>query len=165
MTKVNVILAETGKQNANLMGTLDLLNAGIANVGLVQAEPGLFVLPSLALAIFIETDFAKAGRALQLSVELLDYDGKPVTVPGHTAAIAMHQSVRPRPTLGPAGTPVRAYVFAALQGLPLFPDTVYKWKITLDGESKEDWEATFYVAPLDSQPRFGGDQAGPSGAS
>lgn len=45
-----------------------------------------------------------------------------------------------------------------LQGLPLFPDSVYRWKVTIDGESKEDWEATLYVTPLDSGPVFGADR-------
>jgi hypothetical protein len=160
-TKVNLLIAEAGKQNANRMATIDLLNAGIANMNLAQVGPGQFALPQMVVAAFLEFDFAKAGRPVKFQLDLLDFDGNPVTAPGSDDPVTMRQVVRPTPTMGPAGTPVRANVLAVLQGLPVFPDTMYKWKATVDDEEREEWEASFYVVPLDVAPQYGQAQPPP----
>ena len=154
MTKVNVILAETGKQNANMMRTLDLLNVGVANIPVREISPGQFSTPPMAVAVFLEVDFTKAGRPVDLVLELVDHDGRAVEVMnrGQPEPLVARQTLRPKATLGPVGTPARANVLAIFPGLPLFADAVYIWKVTVDGEHKEDWEASLYVTPLDSPP-------------
>jgi hypothetical protein len=46
-------------------------------------------------------------------------------------------------------------------GLPLSPGHAYAWKLSIDGQSRPDWEAHFLVAGPPPGPVFGGP-AGPS---
>jgi hypothetical protein len=159
MFKVNVILADKGKQNQNMMGTLDLLNAGWANTAVRQVGPGMFLTPPMAVAIFYEADFSRGGRPINLELRLVDADGQTVEVPGPTGGqpMVIRQAVRPRVTLAPPGTPVKGNLLFELHpGLPLQPDTSYTWRVQLDGQEKNEWSASFHVAPLgDEGPTVG----------
>jgi hypothetical protein len=154
--KVNVLLADKGKTNPQA-GTLDLLNAGWSQTSPTPSPMGQ-VVPPQVVAIFFEVDRHLCNRDITLLVELVDEDGGAVALPGPAGPQPMRieQHIRvPIPPLLPGGAPGSGNLLLELMpGPPLAPG-VYTWRVTLNGEHRDDWTATFYVLPPPEAPTFG----------
>jgi hypothetical protein len=84
-------------------------------------------------------------------VELLDADGKPVLVngPAGLGPLRIEGNVEAgRPSGVPAGTPLDVpLAFGIGPGLTLTHGQRYEWRLSLDGETHEDWEVSFLIRP------------------
>lgn len=162
--KVSVLLAERGMSNVPL-GTVSLLSAGLPVVGSRQAAPGGPLISSPhVVAVFFEVELAKCNRPLVIEVELLDQDGHGVQVPGPTGPqeLKLTQQLVVTPPIGaPTAFPGHGNIVLELgPGLPL-THGIYKWVVTIDGETKEDWSKQFFVPHPPTPPSFGSTPAAP----
>ena len=125
-------------------GKLYILGGGWSVIG---PEPA----PS-ALAIRLEVPWTDANKRIPVLVELLTQDGTPVMVddplgnPQPVLASLELEVGRP-PGVKP-GTPLDATVAFGIPPLPLRPGSRYAWRLTIDGESKEHWQAGFSTREL-----------------
>lgn len=147
-----MLLADKGTQAAGA-GTLNLLNVGW---GTTQLAGDLT--PPHAVAVFLEAELAECNRALTVTVELLDQDGKPVELPGPAGPqpMRLEQGMTIAPPSGaPTGTPGKANILLEISpGLPLKPGT-YRWRVHVEGKTHDAWAASFHVALPPSAPVFG----------
>lgn len=149
--KVNVILADTGRPTGS--GTLNLLNAGWT---FTSGPPQ----PAQAVAVFIEAPWDQLNRQLDLALELVDDNGQVVDVqtPDGVAPAQLTQ-----PTIisnvpgAPNGTPGSTVVFMELGPgvLQLSAGRRYTWRLSIDGQHEESWEASFWVLQSILQPKLG----------
>lgn len=161
---VKIILADTGTQDP--FGKTNLLGAGWA---VTQLGPHGQT-PDQAVAVFIEAPWDRCNRPMQFRMELLNQDGDAVELPtgpppAPTAPLVIDASitVTPPPT-SPNGTPGTAAFFANLVGgLPLAAGQRYTWRVTLDDETEDGWQAGFFVARQQQPARFGPAAPGPIG--
>jgi hypothetical protein len=136
-------------------GKLNILGAGWS-VTTTQAN-GLT--PNSALAVFVEVPWDRCNRELRLSMALVTEDGQPVAVPtadGHQPLVITQPLViAPVPGAPNGSTGHHAMMINFQGGLPLSPGRWYKWRVTVDGESRDDWEARFFVRRQPSAPSMG----------
>jgi hypothetical protein len=99
----------------------------------------------LVLVSFDGPDEVAEG-AHELTLQLLDDDGSPVSVPGTEAPITLTVSLK----LGhrPDGTPAEAPTIAPFvvnigPGLPLEPGRRYRWEAEVDGKHEHRGDASF----------------------
>lgn len=101
---------------------------------------------SMAVVIFLEVPWDQAGRQVSFRLELQDADGQHVLVPGPAgpqALIIDGQVEAHRPPDLPHGTPIALQPMTITFGsLPLDPGR-YVWTVSLDGESREEWQRGF----------------------
>lgn len=101
---------------------------------------------SMAVVIFLEVPWDQTGRKIPFRLELLDADGQPVDAPGPAGPqhlIVDGEVEAGRPADLPHGTPVALQPLTITIGsLPLDPGR-YVWKVSLDGESREEWQRGF----------------------
>jgi hypothetical protein len=57
-----------------------------------------------------------------------------------------------RPAGLPAGTPLDAVLALTMGPIPLEGGQRYTWKLSIDGESREDWHVAFMVRKGQPQP-------------
>jgi hypothetical protein len=133
--KVTMLLADMAQAVA---GKLYVLGGGWSMIG-----PG--ATPS-ALAIKIEIPWDEANRQHQLLIELVDLDGRPVEVGGKPVEVR-GQFEAGRPAGLAAGTPLDAVLAINLPPIPLAPGHRYVWRLSINGSSREDWQAAFTVRP------------------
>ena len=50
------------------------------------------------------------------------------------------------------GTPLDATLAVTISPLPLKPDSRYVWKLTINGQSNEDWQVAFTTRPANANP-------------
>jgi hypothetical protein len=125
-------------------GKLYLLGAGWSVTG-----PG--PMPS-AVAVKIEVPWTETNVPHHFDLELLTEDGGPVTVPSpdgqpHPVQAGGDFEVGRPPGLRP-GTPIDMPLAVSIGPLPLPPDRRFTWRLTIDGQSHEDWQASFNTRPL-----------------
>lgn len=154
--KVHVLLADKGTQNPQA-GTLNLLNVGWGGTGVNPQG----MTPPAAVAMFFEAEFLECNQPVSVVLELLDEDGHVVNVPGPTGPQPMRvqQSVSIATPVGaPAGAPGKANILTEVHpGLPLSAGS-YKWVVTIDGRTSDDWTVTFFVVSPPQPPVFGNPQ-------
>ena len=163
--KVQILLADKGTQNPQA-GTLNLLNVGWSQTGLSSPAPGVSITPAHAVAVFYEVEPHHCNHPIDLLLELVTQDGHEVQLPGPAGPQPMRvtqQITIPSPGGAPSGTPGSGNTLLEVQpGLPLSPGG-YEWRVTLAGEHREEWSASFrVVAPPNSQPVFGTGSPAPS---
>ncbi|MEU7174648.1 MULTISPECIES: DUF6941 family protein [Micromonospora] len=152
--KVNIVLADVGTQDS--VGKLNLLGAGWSQT---QVGPNGRT-PDMSIAIFVEIPWDRANREILLIAELIDEDGQAVTLPTSPDQ-AQPVRIEHRPVAGPPlgapnGSPAQVSMLINMQGgLPLQPGRWYSWRVSVDGEQREDWQAKFYVSRLGTAPTFG----------
>jgi hypothetical protein len=165
--KLSVLLADKGTQNPQA-GTLNLLNAGWVQTQLRPAPPmmpglpGGLITPPHAIAVFFEVEYNQCNRPIELVLELLNEDGRPVEIPGPAGPQQLRitqQVTIPSPGGVSLATPGNGNAMVEIfPGLPLAPGT-YRWQATLDGESPDESSlAAFRVVPPAQPPvvAFGG---------
>lgn len=121
-------------------GKLTVVGGGWSQTG---PDPSAF-----GIGLLIQVPWDQANTVHSFSVELLDADGNPVafeTEEGEQQPVAFggeFEVGRP-PGLKP-GTPLDFPVAVNSTPLPLAPGR-YEWRLTIDGQGREDWTLPFTV--------------------
>jgi hypothetical protein len=107
-----------------------------------------------ALAIKVEVPWHEANRRHELVISLLDADGRPVMAPAQPPATEEQpleirgQIEVGRPAGLPEGTPLDSVLAVTIGPLQLQPGGRYVWRLSINGESHEDWQAAFITRRL-----------------
>ena len=108
------------------------------------------------IAILVHVPWDQANRRHTLRLELIDADGRAVTVPG-PGAVEDEEEGEPivflndiefevgRPAGIKPGTPLEFPVAVNSGPLPLEPGGRYEWRLSINGEGDEDWRLAFSV--------------------
>lgn len=121
-------------------GKLTIVGGGWSQIG---PDPA-----SIGIGLLIQVPWDQANTVHSFSVELLDADGAPVSFAsdeGEEQAVAFggdFEVGRP-PGLKP-GTPLDFPIAVNMTPLPLEAGR-YEWRLTIDGEGREDWSLPFTV--------------------
>ncbi len=145
--KVTMLLADFAQV---LQGKLYIMGGGWSITG---PQPSLS-----AIALKIEVPWTQTNRRHDFALELIDADGRPVKVPGPNgeapAVMTGHFEVGRPPGMA-AGTPLDMPLALAIGPMPLAGGR-YVWKLSIDGNSQDDWEVAFSVrATAADVPRTG----------
>jgi hypothetical protein len=129
--KVTMMLADSAQA---VNGKLYILGGGWTITG---PDPS-----PAANAILFEVPWHEANRRRHIKLTLQDGDGHPVLVPTpigeRPVEITGEFDVGRPPGLKP-GTPLTMPVAINLNPLPLKPDGLFVWRLTIDDESNDDW--------------------------
>lgn len=137
--KVTLLLADAAQAAE---GKLFVLGGGWSITG---PEPS-----PMALAIKIEVPWDQANQQHQCRLELLDSDGQPVVVEGPDgeqpifieAGFEVGRPVGVKP-----GTPIDLPLAINIPPFPLQPGGRYEWRLSIDGQTDDDWRAAFSTRP------------------
>ena len=103
-----------------------------------------------ALAIALKVPWDEANRRHDLRVELLDADGRPITIgdppEDRPVVIESNFEVGRPPGLRP-GTPIDLAMAVSLGPVPLPPGGRFEWRLSIDGHSESHWHAAFSTRP------------------
>ena len=103
---------------------------------------------AIALKFEVPWDQANVRHAWQL--ELVDADGRPALLADregeHTIVLAGEFEVGRPPGLKP-GTPLDLALALNIGPLPLAPGGRFVWRLSIDGDTHEDWQLAFSVRP------------------
>ncbi|MDA8102803.1 MAG: hypothetical protein M0Z34_07570 [Nitrospiraceae bacterium] len=80
-------------------------------------------------------------------------------IPGGVLRIAQTANV-PHPAGAANGTPGYGNSLVEILPTPPLAPGRYKWQVSFDGETREDWEAWFVVMPEPKLPVIGGTPQG-----
>lgn len=119
-------------------GKLNIIGAGW-NV----TTPG--VVPS-GIGMIFEIDWDKANERQSWQLQLEDEDGNQVVVPteaGNQPIVIADAFEVGRPPGTKPGVPLVFCAGINIGPLPLAPDRRYQWRLTWNGETREDWILTF----------------------
>ena len=121
-------------------GKLTIVGGGWSQTG---PEPAPF-----GIGLLIQVPWDQANAPHTFSVELLDADGEAVVLEAdeegeQAVAFGGDFEVGRPPGLKP-GTPLDFPVAMNSTPLPLEPGR-YEWRLTIDGESRQDWTLAFTV--------------------
>jgi len=133
--KVTLLLADFAQA---VNGKLYIMGGGWSIIG---PDP-----TPMAIAIKIEVPWNQTNRNHNVKLELLDSDYHAVLVPtpaGNTPLIIGGDFEVGRPPGLIQGTPMDVPYAFNIAPLPLEPGKRYVWKLTIDGETKEDWQVGF----------------------
>ncbi len=101
----------------------------------------------MAIALKIEVPWDRTNERHELLIELLDEDGNPVTVPGPDDEPVPLQVTGEfevgRPAGIKRGTPIDSALAVTFGPLPLEGGRRYQWRLSIDGETDEDWTLGF----------------------
>jgi hypothetical protein len=134
--KVTMMLADAAQE---VGGKLYILGGGWSITG---PDP----LP-MAIALKLEVPWDRTNEQHSLLIELLDDDGNPVLVEGPEAdevplqVTGEFEAGRP-PGIKP-GTPIDSALAVNFGPLPLEPGRRYQWRLSIDGDTDEDWTLGF----------------------
>jgi hypothetical protein len=137
--KVTMLLADAAEA---VNGKLYILGGGWSVTG---PQP----VPS-ALAIKIEVPWDQANQKHLLVVSLETEDGQPVIVPtpqGEQPLEIKGEFEVGRPAGLKQGTPLDAALAVGVPPLPLKPGSRYTWRLSINGQSHEDWAVAFSTRP------------------
>lgn len=105
--------------------------------------------PPHGLIVLLEVAWDETNRKVQFLAELVDADGKPVTLPGPVGAMPVQiqgDVEAGRPPGLPHGTPIICPLTVNVgPGLALIAGQRYEWRLSIDGKSNADWSASFLV--------------------
>jgi len=103
-----------------------------------------------AIAIKIDVDWNETDIPHRLVLFLEDADGRPFvleTKEDLQPFEVVNEFTVTRPSGVPEGTPIDVALAVNFGPLPLQPGSRYIWRLSIDGESKEDWVLSFTVRP------------------
>jgi hypothetical protein len=105
----------------------------------------------MAIALKLEVPWDRTNVKHSLLIELVDEDGNPVLVPGpeeeHVPLQVTGDFEAGRPPGIKPGTPIDSALAVNFGPLPLEPGRRYQWRLSIDGESDEDWTLGFSTRP------------------
>lgn len=141
--KVTMMLADAAQAAE---GKLNVLGGGWSITG---PQP----CPS-AIALLIEVPWDRCNAEHKFRLELVDSDGNPVFVPTPTGdapqVIEGGFEVGRPPGVKP-GTPMSVPLAINMGPQPIPPGGRYEWRLTVDGEAREDWTLPFSTRPVAGQ--------------
>ncbi len=112
------------------------------------------------IAILVHVPWDQANRRHTLRLELVDSDGQAVLVTGdeddEEKPIVFLDNVEfevGRPAGIKPGTPLELPLAVNSGPLQLEPGRRYEWRLSIDGESDEDWRLAFGVRVVDEAPK------------
>jgi hypothetical protein len=103
-----------------------------------------------AIAIKIDVAWNETEMPHHLELFLEDADGRPfmIETPDGLHPLEVRSDFQvARPATVPDGTPADVALAINLGPLPLVPGNRYIWRLSIDGESREDWALSFTVRP------------------
>ena len=139
--RVTLLLADSA---AAVEGKLYILGGGWSVTG-----PG----PTpFAIAMKFEVPWSEANRKHRWTLELLDADGKPVSLPVPGSDSDLPVKVEGdlevgRPPGLREGTPLDFPLAINFGPMPLEPDSRYTWRLTINDDTHEDWVLAFSTRP------------------
>lgn len=117
-------------------GKLFVLGGGLALIG-PRPQP-------LALAFHISVPWDQADRSHRWRIDLLDEDGRPVTV--KDKPLVLTGTFRPRRTEGlRPGAPLGVSMAINISPFPLEGNKAYAFGLSIDDETRPDWRVRFFV--------------------
>jgi hypothetical protein len=106
-----------------------------------------------AIALDVKVPWHAIDQDHELRLELVDADGRPVEVetPGGTEPLVFEAEFRVTPTAGvKPGTPIDfAFAINVNPQPSIEPGGRYEWRLSIDGETREDWHLAFSTRPAD----------------
>jgi hypothetical protein len=116
------------------------------------------------IAILLWVPWHEANRKIDVSLQLLNEDGSPVNVPGPVGPMVPLQVDAQfevgRPAGVREGSELPIPIPVNVGPLPLTPGSRYVWQLTVNGETHEDWRASFDVRAMPAP--FGPATPGPA---
>jgi hypothetical protein len=138
--KVTMLLADAAQE---VDGKLYILGGGWSITG---PGPATF-----AVAVQIQTPWDRANMQHTFRLELLDADGQAVTFPtpdGQETGLAIEGAFEVgRPPGLKAGTPLDGAFARNFAGLPLDPASRFEWRLSINGQTREEWTLPFTTRP------------------
>ena len=105
----------------------------------------------MALAVKLEIPPSQARRKHSWSVTLVDANGEPVLLPvdGEKSTVAIHGEFGRIGEAKSAMTkgPVHLRFAVNIAPLPLAPGSSYAWRLTIDNQTRRDWQVSFSTRP------------------
>ena len=141
--KVNMMLADSAQA---VQGKLYVLGAGWTIAG---PDPS----PS-AIAMVVEIPWNDANRLFRFQLSLLTGDDQPLIVPtpiGDKPLTIEGTFEAARPLGLRPGSPLAVPLAINMGPLPLQPDSIYVWRLSIDGRTEEDWQLPFTTRPASGQ--------------
>ena len=145
---VNVVLADRGQTDSN--GKIGLLGAGWSAVAVGPNGD----IPTQVVAVFVEAPWNECNKLVQVSMALMNADGRFVQVPGSpepansdgSGPLRFNQEITFSPPEGapPATAGTASFMIELMGGLPVGPGT-YRWVVEIDGKSNPSWSTGFSV--------------------
>ena len=136
-----MLLADSAQE---VGGKLYILGGGWSITG-PEAVP-------MAIALKLEVPWDRTNEQHSLLIELVDEDGNPVMVDGPEEeeqvplqVTGQFEAGRP-PGIKP-GTPIDSALAVNFGPLPLEGGRRYQWRLSIDGETDEDWTLGFSTRP------------------
>jgi hypothetical protein len=108
-----------------------------------------------AIAIDIKVPWHGINLDHQLRLELLDADGAPVEIetPDGPRPLRLDGTFQATPAPGvKPGTPIDVPLAFNFPPQPIAPGGRYEWRLTVDGETHDDWRLAFSTRP-ETEPR------------
>ncbi|MDQ1604101.1 MAG: hypothetical protein QOE01_1946 [Actinomycetota bacterium] len=131
--RVTMLLADAAQE---VNGKLYILGGGWSVTG-----PDL---PPMALAVKVDVPWGDANTAHQFSLFLVDADGRAVRLGDERDVTFSGQFEVGRPAGLPPGSDIDFAFAVPVPPLPL-PAGRYAWQLSIDGDTREDWQRTFQV--------------------
>ena len=107
-----------------------------------------------AIALKLEVPWDQTNVQHHWELYLVDADGRPLTVQtddGQQAIEVRGDFEVGRPPGLPMGSPLDVPIAVNLPPLPVEPGERYEWRLTVDGETNDDWAVAFTTLSA-SQP-------------
>ncbi|MGH9136517.1 MAG: DUF6941 family protein [Acidimicrobiales bacterium] len=101
----------------------------------------------MAIGCLIDVPWDQTNRKIPFRIQLLDADGEPAELAGAGRVDINGQFETGRPAGLPPGSPITVPFAVNLGALPLQPGRRYEWRLTLDGETDDDWILPFNTRP------------------
>lgn len=136
-------------------GKLNVIGAGWTITG---PQPSPF-----AIGLIFDVPWDRANEEIRFRLELVDQDGNAVEIetPEGLQPVSIEGGFEVgRPPGIKRGTPLTFPAAINMGPQPLQPGGRYEWRLTVDGESREDWRLPFSVRP-DVSSGFPGLPGGP----
>lgn len=139
--RVTILLADSAQA---VGGKLYILGGGWSLTGPMPT-------PS-AIALKIEVPRDLAARRHDIVLELLNADGQPVRLPappdGQEQPVRLEGQFETGIPPGLiVGTPIDAVLALNINPLPLPPGARYTWRLSIDGDTREEWQVSFSTRP------------------
>jgi hypothetical protein len=108
-------------------------------------------MPPMAIALKIDVPWTEANRRHQWELVLTDDDGQPVMLPApdgieQRLTVGGDFEVGRPPGVAP-GSDIDLPVAVTVGPLPLPPGRRYAWRLSIDGETHDEWVRVFAVRP------------------